>query len=156
MALNSKLPFLPVGSLALAGLALILWINRFRLTLLREQWGRASGVPRASLILLVVLLIGSGYANPAKNWFVFQNPIYPVAFSIGPIHWKGVMSGAGNEPSYLAHAIQPVKWLLSGFEYDAFDGRWPIWAVDVGALPAASRALRMGGYFGAYVGMNLV
>jgi hypothetical protein len=155
-ALNSKPQFLPVGTLALAGLVLIVWVNRCRLALLREQWSRFSGIARTGLILSGAILIGTGYANTAKDWLIFHNPIYPVAFSMGPIHWTGLMSPAGSEPAYLAHTIQPVKWMLSILEYDAFEGRSPIWALDAGAVPRTSRALRMGGYFAAYVGMNLV
>jgi hypothetical protein len=156
LSVNSKLQFLTAGPLALAGLAVILWVNRDRFSRLKQQWRGISAGGRAGLMLAAVILIGAGFANPVKDYAVFDNPIYPAVFSAGPLHWQGIFSSPGHEPEYLAHTIQPVKWLLSIFEFDAFDGRRPIWVVDGGYLPATSRALRMGGYFGAYVAMNLV
>jgi hypothetical protein len=159
IAVNSKLPFMPVASIGLFFLAVILWMNRSKLDELSLQWRKLTAPGKAFLFVAMVALIASGYVNTARNWLLFRNPIYPVAVSVGPIHWPGDAGDPrmndGHSPDYLAHTWQPVKWLLSIVEFDSYDGRQPLWVIDAGSLPSASRANRMGGYFGAYVILNL-
>ena len=155
VALNSKLQFTGVGTLALGGLLLVLWIRRSRLTALGSAWGRAKPAARAAFLGGCGLVIACGYVNSVQNWFAFGNPVYPVQVKLGPLNWPGNFHVADDEPAYLIGTPQPERWLLSVLEVNAFDGRNPLWTNSQGDVSLKSRALRMGGFFAVYVVLSL-
>ena len=95
-------------------------------------------------------------AHYAGNWVRFGNPVYPLAVNAGTIRLPGPVVFGTPDPLYVAPYPQPVRWLLSVAEFRAFEGRAPLWTVDQGLVPGTSMASRMGGYFSAWVGLNVV
>jgi hypothetical protein len=156
LVMNSKLQFTVVGTLTLAGLLATLSMGGRKFTLLERGWKTHGAVTRAAFVLVGILLIAAGYANCAKNWITHGNPVYPVALDFGPIHWTGIYHTVGAEPINLAHTPQPVRWLISVAEFDAFDGRRPLWTNSQGDINNQSHALRMGGFYSTYVALNLL
>lgn len=157
VVINSKSQFVVIGSAALAGLMLVMYVNWSRLVLMRKQLLAGSQWRRYLFALTICLLISLAYIIPVRNLVKFHNPIYPVAASIGHIQLPGQFNSRtlGGQPNYLTHAPQWKRWLLSMVEYDAFDGRNPLWTVDQGNVKLDSRALRMGGTCGALALFNV-
>ncbi len=157
IVMNSKEQFVVIGTIALFGLILVAYIHRGRFALLRQQLLASSRWKRYVFSLACVLLLCAAYINPAKNLVRFHNPVYPVSTTIGPIHLLGKypVSANGNDPSYLSHSPQWVRWSLSVVEFDAFDERPRLWTNAQGDVKLDSHAFRMGGYFGALVVFNL-
>jgi hypothetical protein len=155
IVINSKTQFIVIGSAALFGLALVACVNRHRLVLMRKQL--RSGLTRYLFALIILLAVSLAYIIPVRNLVKFHNPIYPVAVNIGPMHLAGQFDsrGLGGEPIYLSHSPQWKRWLLSVVEYNGFDGRNPLWTIAQGDVKLDSRALRMGGTFGALALFNL-
>lgn len=155
VAVNSKLQFIVPGSLGLAGLLGVLWLRRPKLVALRSAWQRSALPARAMFFAGCLILTGIGYANSVQNWMNFENPVYPVEVKVGPINWPGNFREVGHEPLYLSNAPQPARWLLSVLEFNAFEGRIPLWTNSQGDVRDTSDALRMGGFFAVYVALNL-
>lgn len=155
IVINSKTQFIVIGSAALFGLALVAYVNRHRLVLMRKQL--RLGLTRYLFALIILLAVSLAYIIPVRNLVKFHNPIYPVAVNIGPMHLAGQFDsrGLGGEPIYLSHSPQWKRWLLSVVEYNGFDGRNPLWTIAQGDVKLDSRALRMGGTFGALALFNL-
>jgi hypothetical protein len=157
ITMNSKEQFVVVGTTALFGLILVGYVYRAQFVLLRHQLLRGPAWKRWVLLLGCFLLLCAAYINPAKNLVRFHNPVYPVSVNIGALHLPGKypVNGGQNDPKYLSHSSQWVRWLLSVTEFDAFDGRPLLWTNGQGDVKLNSRALRMGGYFGALVVFNV-
>jgi|ERR1019366_361318 hypothetical protein len=157
VVINSKTQFIVIGTLALFGLALVTYVNRRRLILMRKQLLMGSGWTRYLFVLIVFLSVSLAYVVPVRNLIKFHNPFYPVAVSIGHIYLPGQFNarGLGDEPLYLSHSRQWKRWLLSVVEYEAFDGRNPLWTNGQGDVGLNSKALRMGGTFGALALFNI-
>ena len=156
IVINSKSQFVVIGSAALVALVLVTYVSRRRLVLMRKQLTAGSGWGRYWFALIILLSISLAYVIPVRNLIKFHNPIYPVAVNIGPIHLPGQFDsrGLGGEPIYLSHSPQWKRWLLSVVEYNAFDGRSPLWTIAQGDVKLDSKALRMGGTFGALALFN--
>ena len=155
VVMNCKLQFLPVGTLALATLAGGVYINRRRFVCLRGELRRATPVWRCCVVGVISVAIGLSYSKSFQNWRAFGNPVYPVAVHIGPLKLPGQFHKLGTEPEYLAKVPQALRWALSVLEYDAFDGRRPLWSNGQGDVQLHSPALRMGGYLGVFVLFNI-
>lgn len=93
--------------------------------------------------------------KPLMNMFVYGNPLYPVKISILGMDLPGVFTPVWPDPQYLANSPQPIRWILSVLEYDAFSMRPSPYTVDQGEVPANARSFRMGGYNGFLVLFSL-
>jgi hypothetical protein len=91
------------------------------------------------------------FATPLANLAVHGNPFYPVRTSIAGMVLPGPEAPYGSSPDWLAHASQPVRFVCSLLEIGLRPMSDPRrWTVDQWA-PEGSTALRMGGFFGAWV-----
>jgi hypothetical protein len=156
VVINSKSQFVVIGTWALLLLGIVVYANRHRLVLVRQQMSGPTW-KRYLFIIVVLLAVGLAYVIPIRNLVRFHNPIYPVALRIGPIQMQGQFDshGLGGEPIYLAHSPQWDRFVRSVVEYDAFDGRNPLWTNSQGDVKLDSRALRMGGTFSAWTLFNV-
>jgi hypothetical protein len=105
----------------------------------------------ASLALLVPV-VGATFL---KNLVVHQNPYYPMRLALGPIVLPGPDTPYSSSPLSLEHAPRALRFACSILEIGLrpfSDGRR--WTIDQWA-PWDSPALRMGGFFGAYVVFQL-
>jgi len=154
---NSKPQFVALGTGALFSLLVGAFLNRQKLTLLRDQFHRAPAGGRHVVLATCLLCLCIAYVNPSKNLMKFHNPVYPAKVDIGPLHLPGsyAVESSANYPTYLAHLPQYRRWVVSIVEYDTFDGRNPLWTNSQGDVVPGSRALHMGGSFGALVLFNL-
>jgi hypothetical protein len=149
-AANMKLQLAPVVGLAsLAALGRLLWYYRAGEAEERDRSGRMPALLLASLPLVFVTYL--------KNAVVYGNPFYPIPFSLFgidlPYRWDAYL----KSPDYLDGAPESVRWLLSIFEIRAFDARRPyLWTGDQGFLPDGAPGDRMGGYFFAFVLLNVL
>ena len=90
------------------------------------------------------------FFTPLKNLVLHKNPYYPVAMTIFGHTLPGPDDPYSSSPVWLEHAPRPVRFLCSILEIGVHDR----WTVDQWTPPEAS-GYRMGGYFGAYVALNL-
>jgi len=156
VAVNTKTQFVLVGSAALLGMAVVAYFNRHRLLVFRQH----ASMPRwkrALFITFVACTICLNYGWEIRNTIKLHNPVYPVAVTIGHTQLRGMFPAGGlgrAEPRYLANAPGWERWILSVVEFNAFDGRNPLWTNAQGDLPPDSHAVRMGGTFGALALFN--
>lgn len=155
LAANCKSPFIPLGTIALIALAAILWINTAQVRLIPRDAGRGMGLVRNGYLAAILLTLALAYYKPIQNWREFGNPVYPVALNLGGIKLPGTLDSGGTTPDYLRGEPKMLVWLLSVTEYNAFDARSPFWTNGQGDVQWTSPAFRMGGYFGAYVFLNV-
>lgn len=95
------------------------------------------------IFIIVSLII---MYKPLTNLFIYGNPLYPVKISIFGFDLPGIFVPIWPDPQYLANFPQPVRWILSVLEYDAFSMRPIPYTVDQGDVPANAHSFRMGGY----------
>ncbi len=103
-------------------------------------------------IALVLPLVAATFL---RNAVVHHNPYYPVRLALGPLAFPGPDTPYSSSPPYLEHAPRALRFLCSILEI----GLRPLddsrrWTIDQWA-PSSSPALRMGGFFGAYVVFHL-
>ncbi len=101
---------------------------------------------------LFVPLVGATFL---RNAVVLHNPYYPMRLALGSVVLPGPDTAYSSSPAYLEHAPRALRWLCSVLEIGIrpfSDGRR--WTIDQWA-PGDSPALRMGGFFGAYVVFHL-
>ncbi len=139
---NMRFQLHPVVALALLAAA-----PRLLPPLVRGRDWRALGV-----LVLAVPLVGATFL---KNAVVHHNPYYPMRLALGGVVLPGPDTPYSSSPVYLEHAPQAWRFLCSILEI----GIRPLgderrWTVDQWA-PWDSPALRMGGFFGAYVVFHL-
>jgi hypothetical protein len=112
------------------------------------------------MLLMMIALIGFSpiiFASLVKNTIVFGNPFYPIGFSIFGMTLPHTLMPGVTTPLYLRDAPQSLRWLLSIFEFRAYDARRPVlWTGEQGYLPDGVPADRMGGYFFVYVIFSLL
>lgn len=101
-----------------------------------------------SIFIVVSLII---MYKPIANLFIYGNPLYPVKISVFGFDLPGIFVPIWPDPQYLASYPQPVRWILSVLEYDAFSMRPIPYTVDQGEVPTNARSFRMGGYNGFLV-----
>jgi hypothetical protein len=149
LAANAKLQFVALGFFLFAVLCLYQW-----LWLVREKRGREA-------VLFLGVAAAASFAVLFAMWrnlIELGNPLYPMTASIFHYRPPGTLPlTIWKGPQYLDGAPQSLKWLLSIFEFRAFEGRDLLYTIDmhttipVGFMPAADRprpsSFRMGGYF---------
>lgn len=138
-AANTKFQLVPVVTVAFGALVVLAVLRR---------WGA-----RALVVLAIMLPLV--FATPIKNTIVHRNPVWPVAISVLGHSFPHVEEAYGSSPRHLADSSRPARFLRSALEVD----NRPIasrrrWSVDQWT-PTDEPAYRMGGYFGAYVVLNL-
>jgi hypothetical protein len=95
------------------------------------------------------------FATPIKNAVVHGNPVWPIELEVLGHSFPHVEEAYGSSPRHLEHASRPVRFVRSALEIDnrpiASQRRWSVdqWT------PPDEPGYRMGGYFGAYVFVNL-
>jgi hypothetical protein len=148
VAANAKLQFVVLGVLLLALLCL-----HQTLCLLRERRAREA----ALFVLLAAAVLFPVSFIAWRNLIEWGNPVYPVTAEIPGFRFPGefpvtVLKG----PEYLDGAPPSLKWLLSIFEFRAFEGRDLLYTIDqhstipIGPVPLFDprpASFRMGGYF---------
>jgi len=112
------------------------------------------------LLLMVSVLVAISpiiFASLLKNLVGFGNPFYPYALRIFGTSLPHAIAPDVTTPLYLQDAPQSLRWLLSIFEFRAYDARRPfLWTGEQGFLPDGVPADRMGGYFFVYVIVSLL
>lgn len=149
---SANMKFLHTGLIALALVAVGVR--------LRQLAGRSEGPARAPMtkrLLFLGMTAPLVFATAVKNILLYKNPFYPFAVGFFGLTLPHTWAVRLTIPDYLSATPQPVRWLLSVFEFRAFDARRPyLWTGDQGYLPAGVPADRMGGYFFLFVIANLV
>jgi hypothetical protein len=105
-----------------------------------------------ALLALFVPLVGATFL---RNAVVLHNPYYPMRLALGGLVLPGPDTAYSSSPAYLEHAPRAQRFVWSVLEVGLrpfSDGRR--WTIDQWA-PGGSPALRMGGFFGAYVVFHL-
>jgi hypothetical protein len=138
---NAKFQLVPV--VVVAALAIVVVVIRQR--------------PRVPAHLAVVALaIPLVFATPLKNTLRHGNPVWPIELHVAGHAFPSRERAYDQSPPNLAARSRPVRFLHSVLELDnapiASKARWSLdqWA------PADDPSCRMGGYFGAYVALNLI
>ena len=108
--------------------------------------------------LLVVVSFGTAGAlamlpKLAMNAVTFGNPFHPIAVTFGPFHFSGqeAMTSVNAIADDWATWPNPIRWLASVLEFDAFQKRSLPWTIGQGEVPQSNPSFRMGGYFVSYV-----
>jgi hypothetical protein len=120
--------------------------------LLPPLW-RARDWRALSTFALFVPLVGATFL---RNAVVLHNPYYPMRLALGSVVLPGPDTAYSSSPAYLEHAPRTLRFVYSVLEVGLrpfSDGRR--WTIDQWA-PGDSPALRMGGFFGAYVVFHLL
>jgi hypothetical protein len=137
---NMKFQLVPIVVLASLTMAVVA---------LRER----RSVKRFALVAVLAPLV---FATPLKNAARHGNPVWPIELTIAGQVFPHTENAYAQSPPNLAEAPKPVRFLHSILELEsrpiASKRRWSIdqWA------PSDDPTCRMGGYFGAYVALNLV
>jgi hypothetical protein len=114
---------------------------------------KARDLRTIGIFVIAVPVVGATFL---KNALSHHNPYYPMQIAAGPFVLPGPDTPYSSSPVWLEHAPRAIRWLCSVLEIGAFplsDGRR--WTIDQWA-PWDSPALRMGGFFGAYVVFHLL
>jgi hypothetical protein len=142
VAVNMKSLAGPLAVVALATLAARVW-----------RMGGAEGRRRLALALVALPLV---FATPLKNAGRHGNPFYPIRTSVLGVALPGVEAPYSSSPRWLADAPQPARFACSVLELGVRPMSDPRrWTVDQW-MPADADGYRMGGFFGAWVALNLV
>lgn len=94
-------------------------------------------------------------ATPIKNAIRHGNPVWPVELRVLGVSLPHVEGAYASSPVWLEHVPGPLRWAASVLELGlspiASHGRWSIdqWT------PPGEPGYRMGGFFGAYVIVNV-
>jgi hypothetical protein len=109
--------------------------------------------PRRVLLPLVAAAVTLAvvFAKPLENLVLHGNPFFPVRASILGLALPGVEDPYSSAPPWLASAPEPVRFVCSLLEIGVrpMTDSWR-WTVDQW-MPPGSTGPRMGGFFGAYV-----
>lgn len=151
-AANTKFQLVPIVTIASAVL-LVLALRDVR------QWTSAGAAARSRTwrrLAVFALAIPCVFATPIKNTLVHGNPVWPVELRVLGRSLPHVDEAYESSPRHLEGVPRPVRFFRSVLEIDnrpiATQRRWSLdqWT------PPDERGYRMGGYFGAYVVINLV
>jgi hypothetical protein len=115
---------------------------------------RRDGKRRARL-LVIALALPLVFATPLKNVARHGNPVWPVELHLLGTSLPHAEGAYSSSPDWLEHVPRPVRWGASVLEL----GLHPIagharWSIDQWT-PPSEPGYRMGGFFGAYVVVNL-
>ena len=106
-------------------------------------------------LALAALALPIIFFTPLKNLVLHHNPYYPVDFHFFGVHMPGPDEPYSSSPVWLEHAPRPVRFFCSVLEIGVRPlGDTRRWTVDQWTPPDAP-GYRMGGFFGAYVAVNL-
>jgi len=143
-AAGSKYQMLPVALLAWSAIVLLATGEP---ALVRAQ--RRAAVFSLLAVAGALVLLPKVVANALH----FGNPLYPVGFDVGPLHFAGTegMMPANSISEAWKDDPRWLRWLASVFEFDAFRGRPLLWTVGQADVQQGSPSFRMGGYFVPYV-----
>ena len=151
-AANTKFQLVPI--VAIAAVALVtLSLRDLR------RWRSAAPAARTALrkrLLVVVLALPVVLATPIKNAAVHGNPVWPVELRVLGHSLPHAEEAYDSSPPHLASSSRPARFLRSVLEIDnrpiATQRRWSLhrWT------PPDEPGYRMGGYFGAYVVINVL
>lgn len=138
-AANMKFQLVPI--VGVSALALAVPVVRSR------DWRRIAILAVAAPIVL---------ATPIKNLALHGNPVWPVELHVLGHDFPSVEEAYASSPERLEHSWRPTRFVHSVLELD----NRPIdsherWSIDQWTPPSAP-GYRMGGYFGAYVAVNLL
>lgn len=122
------------------------------------SWSSASESARSTLkkrALVFVIALPIVFATPIKNTIAHGNPVWPVELKILRHSFPHREAAYSQSPRHLASSPRPIRFVRSVLEIDNL----PIssmrrWSLDQWA-PPDDPSCRMGGYFGAYVLVNL-
>lgn len=149
---NMKFQLVPVVGIASLVLAIIA-LHEVRSWPTLDAPRRAQVRRRAIVIAIAVPLV---FATPIKNTIRHGNPVWPVELTVAGHVFPHVEKAYSQTPQHLADASRPMRFLRSVLEVDnrpiATQRRWSLdqWA------PSSDPSSRMGGYFGAYVAVNVM
>ncbi|MEO8875275.1 MAG: hypothetical protein ABI461_06800, partial [Polyangiaceae bacterium] len=124
------------------------------LALLVIAWRLFQRRARKHLIVLA-LALPLIFATPLKNLALHHNPYFPLQLTIAGHVFAGVEAPYSSSPPWLTNAPRPVRFVCSlleiGIRPVTDERRWTVdqWMPD-------SSGSRMGGFFGAYVALNLL
>jgi hypothetical protein len=123
------------------------------------RWKALDGTSRSSLgrrALVLIVCLPIVFATPIKNAAVHHNPVWPVELKVLGHSFPHLQEAYSSSPAHLENASRPVRFFRSVFEIDnAAISTQRRWSLDQWA-PSSDPACRMGGFFGAYVAVNLV
>jgi hypothetical protein len=150
-AANMKFQLVPIVSLASLVLAAVA-LRGVRSWASSDRKARGELLQRAGVVAIAIPLV---FATPIKNAVVHGNPVWPVELHVLGRSLPHVEAAYAQAPRHLADSSRPVRFVRSVLEIDNL----PIatqrrWSLDQWAPPDAP-SCRMGGFFGAYVALNL-
>jgi hypothetical protein len=110
---------------------------------------------RRTRLLLIALAMPLVFATPLKNVVLHGNPVWPVELHLLGKSLPHVERAYSSSPDWLEHVPRPLRWGASVLEL----GLHPIagharWSIDQWT-PPSEPGYRMGGFFGAYVVVNV-
>lgn len=146
-AANSKFQIVPVVLAAAA----VLLVSAARAGDLPED-RRA----RRMRLLVVALAVPVVLATPIKNAALHGNPVWPVELRVAGVALPSREGAYASSPRWLEHVPRPVRFAASALELGArpvASGRR--WSIDQWT-PPDDPGYRMGGFFGAYVVVNVL
>jgi hypothetical protein len=147
-AANTKFQLVPIVAIASAALLVVSLRGLGR-------WRSAGNASKKRLVVFAVAL-PLVLATPLKNAAVHGNPVWPIELRVLGHSFPHVEEAYDSSPRHLANAPRPIRFLRSALEIDnrpiASQRRWSLdqWT------PHDEPGYRMGGYFGAYVVVNLL
>ncbi len=148
VAANTKALLQPLVLLALVALSI-------RVVPPLVQGVRTQGRSRRTLIALV-LALPVVFASPLKNAALHGNPFFPVAVHALGVDLPGPEEAYASAPDWLSQAPRPLRFAASVLEIGVRPLTDPRrWTVDQWTPPSAP-GYRMGGFFGAYVLVEIV
>ena len=147
-AVNSKAivgPTVAFGT-ALLG-ARLLWLSQR----LPDSEKRRYRIQLAAFVLLLPIV----FATPLKNLVRYHNPVFPFQAQVFGYVLPGTEPNYHSSPIWLANASRPTRFAASVLEMGvrplSDPARWTYGQLT----PLDHPGLRMGGFFGAYVLLNL-
>lgn len=145
-AVNAKFQLVPIVAILVAVLVA---------TTLQRSWRQSRRRVVRTLALSSVCL-PIVVATPLKNALVHKNPVWPVEVSVLGRSLPHTEEAYAQSPPALAHSPRFIRFFRSALEIDnaPLDSH-SRWSIDQWA-PPDDPSCRMGGYFGAYVVVNLV
>ena len=151
-AANTKFQLVPIVAIASTALVVLSLrgVHRWR----GIEAGERSAMKRRVAVLVCALPIV--LATPIKNAAIHGNPVWPVELHVLGRSLPYVEGAYASSPPHMEHASRPMRFARSALEIDnrpiASHRRWSLdqWT------PPDEPAYRMGGYFGAYVALNLL
>lgn len=126
----------------------LLWcVTGIRLAFLYFKSTRPKERKTVSTLALTAIASALIFATPIKNVALYGNPLYPIKIELA-----GIVLNHEVTPKTYSEGNRPQKWLRSILEINT-----PEWTADQYNYSGDEKNLdRAGGFFGAYVGFNLL